>query len=777
MKLNDLSIQTKLGAMFGTIVLMVMVGAAVVVQQTGKQLDDSKLVNLAGRQRMLVQKITRLATDYQLMAVTGMPPEVISSIQRELDETMILFEHTQDALRDGDDKLGIEPIGHAALRADLDSAKVMWKDFDDQLHFIIRSPAGSPEALAAVTFLRANHQSIIGQYNDITTGFEEASTNNVKLVRALILLAILGTSSVSVVSVLLARKMISRPITELADVARQVESGNLDLVLKVKSADEIGQLRSSINEMIAGLKRGRGETQHAAAQAEGMVERIHQTVAALQQGHLKERVDTRGAEGKFRQLGLGVNSALDTLTSPIHQTSQVLAQYANGDFSAELRDLPGELQQLPDSLKHIRENLELLIQEIISVAEAVQEGRMSSRGQAAEFQGSYRVVIERFNQSLDAIGKPFAALNTSLEQVAGGDLRSRMECTTGHDIGVLTARYNDTIASMEQVLAQAKGMVQSVDLGSRQVSDTSQALSQGATEQAAALEEISSSLIEVAGQTRTNAANASQANLLSNKARDAAHRGNQQMQRMLEAMQDISKSSKEISRIMKVIDEIAFQTNLLSLNAAVEAARAGAHGRGFAVVADEVRNLAQRSAKAAQETSELIEGSVRVIDQGGSIAAETAGALAEIVTGITQAGDLVSEINSASSEQSTAIEQVTEALKQIDEVTQTNTASAEEGASSAQELSSLAGRLRDELGRFQVSGEAVRQPAAAAPARSAARATRPAAKPARSTRGVPRPASRPAAPPPDEGKGWVDLESPLRPEDIIHLDDHDFGEF
>jgi len=770
MQLNNISLKAKVLVFFIVVLVAAVAGGTLSIRFISGQEHDATVVNIAGRQRMLSQKMSKEALDLVFRGPWLTPAE-LEELRVTLRKTRDLFESSYQALKTGNEEMGVPATTDVGIRTQLDLIETIWRPFSDQVDVLLSVAPASPEAAAALSHIRTHNPALLKEFNTATGMYESAGKGKVTFLRATIIVALTMALAMVVMAFLLFRKMILRPVEELAKVTRAVGEGDLTLQVKVKSGDEIGQLRQSVNDMITGLRANRDAMQASAAQADEMVERIRHTSAALQQGRLEERVPTQGAEGKFRELATAVNGALESLILPINQTALILGRYAEGDFSPEVRELPGDLQRLPDSLCYIRDNLELLITELMRVSERIQDGEMSARGRDAGFHGTYRVLLERFNGALDAIGKPFAALMASLEKVAVGDLRSRMDCTTGNDIAVLTERYNNTIASLEQVLAQAKGMVQSVDMGSRQVSDTSQALSQGATEQAAALEEISSSLIEVAGQTKTNAANAGQANLLSGKARDAAHRGNQQMQRMLEAMQDIGRSSKEISRIMKVIDEIAFQTNLLSLNAAVEAARAGAHGRGFAVVADEVRNLAQRSAKAAQETSELIEGNLRVIEQGGSIAAETAGALAEIVTGITQAGDLVSEINSASSEQSTAIEQVTEALRQIDEVTQGNTASAEEGAASAQELSRMAGRLKEELARFQVSGEMVATPRARAlePAAPAKPAPRQAARPA------PHPAAKPRENP--SAGGWGDLEAPLRPEDIIHLDDNDFGEF
>ncbi|MDX9709687.1 MAG: methyl-accepting chemotaxis protein [Trichloromonas sp.] len=346
----------------------------------------------------------------------------------------------------------------------------------------------------------------------------------------------------------------------------------------------------------------------------------------------------------------------------------------------------------------------------------------------------------------------------AFERLAVGDLTFAAQ-------GVIREPLTKANAALNEVMRQIQTAGEQIAAGSGEVSDASQSLSQGATESAASLEEIGSSMNEMGAQTRQNAENATLANKLSRQARQAAEEGNARMIEMIEAMGDINASSRNISKIIKTIDEIAFQTNLLALNAAVEAARAGQHGKGFAVVAEEVRNLAARSAKAARETAELIESSVKKVEDGSQIADKTAEALGEIVNGVGKVTDLVAEIAAASNEQAQGIAEINTALGQIDQVTQQNTANAEESAAAAEELSSQAEQLRGMLRRFKLDGQNSTAPILKRPSMKTPTRSLPAPKP-----------PRPAQNKPAETQGWDKLEQES-PSQVIALDDSEFGKY
>jgi methyl-accepting chemotaxis protein len=250
----------------------------------------------------------------------------------------------------------------------------------------------------------------------------------------------------------------------------------------------------------------------------------------------------------------------------------------------------------------------------------------------------------------------------------------------------ITRRLNSISTDLGDSSAQ-------VSAAAEQISSSSQNLAEGATEQASSLEETSSALEQMASMTRQNADNANKTNETTAHNDGVIAKGAEAVRNMSSAMKEISESADQISRIIKTIEDIAFQTNLLALNAAVEAARAGEAGKGFAVVADEVRNLAQRSAQAAGDTTHLIEGAIERVGKGSELAVALDTSFKEIETGSRLVSRLIGEITTATNEQAQGVDQVNTAVAQMDKVTQRNAANAEKSASAAEELSAQAGSL------------------------------------------------------------------------------------
>ncbi|MBE6100118.1 MAG: methyl-accepting chemotaxis protein [Anaerovibrio sp.] len=300
-----------------------------------------------------------------------------------------------------------------------------------------------------------------------------------------------------------------------------------------------------------------------------------------------------------------------------------------------------------------------------------------------------------------SITKPLVDMEYKAKRMADGDLTVAINVESEDEIGRLAIAFNDMSKHLVELVRQIAQVADQVASGAQNISASGNQLADGAAAQAASVEELSTSIAEINTQLASTAGNADEANRLTASARAMADKGNNQMDEMLVAIDDIGISSKSISNIIKVINEIAFQTNILALNAAVEAARAGQYGKGFAVVAEEVRNLASRCAKAAQETTDIIEGSMSNVETGTRLAKTTATALRDITDGVDKVAELVSDIAIASDKQSTALEMLNQGILQVSNVVQNNSSTAEESASASNELSSQAGMLRNTIKKFK----------------------------------------------------------------------------
>ena len=441
----------------------------------------------------------------------------------------------------------------------------------------------------------------------------------------------------------------------------------------------------------------------------------------------------------------------ETLTDFAGAINELVEEMPDGESRWDMEDLADELVDIQDSLKkealvgltesvHSMDEFTSRIRQSASVTEEVvadlRAGTSNSResSEAAEiisdlsvsfgqsFAGKQTLLI-----SLIVLAVVFTmgmgmllirAFTTPLEKavkiaegIADGNLQQEVDLDGDDEIGQLGTAMKKMILELatnrdllEDHAKKQQTLIDEVTQTSREIASdaslvagSSSVLSKGTADQATSLEEINSSVDMITEQIRATADHAQRANGLAADTRQAVENGNSQTENLTQAMNDIHQSSESISKIIKTIDDIAFQTNLLALNAAVEAARAGKHGKGFAVVAEEVRSLAGRSAKAARETSSLIEESVIRADRGLDSVGSTASALEEISATVNQTAGLVAEISTTANVQASGIDEIRNALGQIGTAVQQAACSAQDTASASDKLSSQSERLRELL--------------------------------------------------------------------------------
>lgn len=541
-----------------------------------------------------------------------------------------------------------------------------------------------------------------------------------KLSISFLVIAIISSLIISAVGVVnlsnnnnMSQKIYQEDLVPLAPLYR-IQTDFITMGTKVNGSDvfardaEISELTTKINQELSQYSATVKDEKEKAVLSK-MVNDIADYIAEARNALSQFGYDDKQAYTLINGKMLEVSTDFDKLITGLYTQKIAEAKQRNEqsqrDFTVSLV-IMGIVTLVSIALATImgRMNAKLIckpINNLVKSADEISEGNLNvqiDKGNGDEV----TILANAFEKMTTTWSGYINEISAVLSQMSEGNLDVEIASEYKGDFIKIKESINNIIEIFNDVIGEIIISANDITTGSKQLTEGSQSLSVGAAAQAASVEELTASIAEIAEKTKQNAANATKADEIANSVKRDTASGNSKMEQMLGSMGDISESAAGISNVIRTINDIAFQTNVLALNASIEAARAGSYGKGFAVVAEEVRHLALRSTEASKDTTQMIDISITKAAEGTDIARDTSSSLKKIEEGVNGTATIIDEIAKSSNEQAIGISQINRGIEEVSKIVQTNSATAEQSAAASEELFNQAENMRQLVSGFKV---------------------------------------------------------------------------